>query len=444
MATSQQDLYQDWQSTKKTVLERSRYMFNNPFMSDVALSCDGSDKKFFAHKYVLGTSSAVFYAMFYGELAEKNSVVNLSDTDDVILEQFLRFLYTDECNLTEDNAMLVLYLAKKYIVPLLADKCIEFLKGIFTEENVLTLLDQADQLDERKLENKCWDFIELNASVVINSAAFTDIKQTTLVTLLKRDALNVKEVDLFKAVVKWSEAECSRKGIEANPKNKRTVLGNAIYQVRFLSMTAEEFAKNVSRTGVLSAEELVLFYGTLSGLKRLSRVWNMTERSVKNETLLRCSRFGEYTINESIGKRKARNGIFNKTLCVVFSKSVKFYGVRMLGDKGNSYDVTLKINSLPNVINGKFKAQKNSRGISGFDVMLPTPITVQASAIVCLQATIEGKFANLGINGRGAVETEGIIVNFFNLFDDLSSTVKKGQFDEIIFGEVKCKVQHSG
>jgi hypothetical protein len=89
--------YADWQSTKKTVLERSRHMFNNPFMSDVKFSCEGSDKKFFAHKYVLATSSAVFYAMFYGELAEKNSVVHLSDTNEDILEEFLRFLYTDEC-----------------------------------------------------------------------------------------------------------------------------------------------------------------------------------------------------------------------------------------------------------------------------------------------------------------------------------------------------------
>ena len=80
MAQSEQ--YVDWQSTKNTVVERSRHMFNNPFMSDIMFSCEGSDKKFFAHKYVLSTSSAVFYAMFYGELAEKNKVVHLSDTSE--------------------------------------------------------------------------------------------------------------------------------------------------------------------------------------------------------------------------------------------------------------------------------------------------------------------------------------------------------------------------
>ena len=69
MATPQQDSHMDWQLTKSTVSKRSSHMFNNPFMSYVKLKCKSSDKKFFANKYVLGTSSAAFYAMFYGNLA---------------------------------------------------------------------------------------------------------------------------------------------------------------------------------------------------------------------------------------------------------------------------------------------------------------------------------------------------------------------------------------
>ena len=41
-------------------------MFNNPLMSDILFTCEESDKKFNAHKYVLATSSSVFYTMFYG------------------------------------------------------------------------------------------------------------------------------------------------------------------------------------------------------------------------------------------------------------------------------------------------------------------------------------------------------------------------------------------
>jgi hypothetical protein len=39
--------------------------------------------------------------MFYGGLAEKDSI----DTNEESLEQFLRFLYTEECTLTGDSVV---------------------------------------------------------------------------------------------------------------------------------------------------------------------------------------------------------------------------------------------------------------------------------------------------------------------------------------------------
>jgi hypothetical protein len=75
-------------------LERNAHMFDNIFMSDITLTCADSSRVFHTHKYVLGTSSAVFYAMFYGDMAEKASNIHLPDTDEESLQEFLRFLYT--------------------------------------------------------------------------------------------------------------------------------------------------------------------------------------------------------------------------------------------------------------------------------------------------------------------------------------------------------------
>ncbi len=359
MATSQQDV--DWQSTKKTVLERSRHMFNNPFMSDVRFSCEDSDKEFFAHKYVLATSSAVFYAMFYGELAEKNSV-HLKDTNEEGLQEFLRFLYTDECNLSTDNAVFVLYLAKKYIVPSLAQKCIEFLEANLRVANAVTVLQQAIQFDEKKLERKCWDLIDVETRGAIASDAFTDISQATLAELVKRESLNVEELDLFKAVLKWSEAECSRKGIEANPKNKRAAMGNTIYQIRFAYMTPQEFGQNASQSGILTPEEVILFYDVISGVERASEKWNMSERRAKGEVLLRCCRFASYTYRCITAGPRTWD-----TLCISFSEAVKIHGVHLLGVEGEEYDVKLQVYSQS--VKNKLLSQQNSRGISGFDVI---------------------------------------------------------------------------
>ena len=438
MATSQQDV--DWQSTKKTVLERSRHMFNNPFMSDVKFSCEGSDKKVFAHKYVLATSSAVFYAMFYGELAEKNSV-HLSDTNEEGLQEFLRFLYTDECNLSTDNAVFVLYLAKKYIVPSLAQKCIEFLEANLRVENAVTVLQQAIQFDENNLEKKCWDLIDLKTGDVVASDAFVDVNEATLAELLKRESLNVEEVDLFKSVLKWSEAECSRKGIESNSKNKRAVIGNAIYQIRFASMTPQEFAQNASQSGILTPEEVILFYDNISGVEKASETWNMSERRAKKEELLRCCRFVGYKRYSVHRDRMSKipQTTWENVLSISFSKSVKIHGVRLLGDEGgNEYDVKLEVFSQS--VENKFLSEKNSSGISGFDVMLPAPIKVQANDVVHLKATMKGKYdiCSIGYGEKKKVETNGIAVNFFNTPGEHSGEtfVEQGQFDEIIFSKI--------
>ncbi len=183
----------DWQSTKKNVLERNRHMFNNSDMSDVNFICEGSDKTFYAHKNVLGTSSVVFNAMFYGSLAMKDSTVRLSDTNEESLEQFLRFVYTDKCTLTSDNVVAIMYLAKKYILPSLNEKCVHFLLKILNVENVLDVLEQADCFDEKELKIGCWKFIVSNIHELV---AFSNISQTTLAKLLKRDELIMQEESL--------------------------------------------------------------------------------------------------------------------------------------------------------------------------------------------------------------------------------------------------------
>ena len=268
----------DWQSTKKTVSERNRHMFNNSDMSDISFTCEGSDTIFYAHKYVLGTSSAVFHAMFYGDLAEENSVLYLSDTDAKSLGEFLRFLYTDECNLAINNVVSVMYLSKKYVVPVLTEKCVGVLESNIKSENVMSILEQATHFYEQKLEMSCWTFIESNTEDVVSSKDFNNISQKTLASLLKRDDLSILEVELFRAVLKWSDVQCSKKDIAATSENKRSVIGDAIYDLRFLAMNEREFAHNVATSGLLTAGEMLPIYNKYNGIDSPHLKWKMSER----------------------------------------------------------------------------------------------------------------------------------------------------------------------
>ena len=282
MSSVQSDV--DWQSKKNTVLERNRHMFNNPEFSDISFTCEGSDKIFYAHKYVLATSSVVFKAMFYGDLAEKDSAVHLKDTDQKSLTEFLRFLYTDRCKLTTENAISVMYLSKKYIVPSLSAKCVESLRSFMKAENVMSILEQATNFDEKELVKNCWKFIESNTRNAIASKDFDKISQTTLASLLKLDCVNATEVELFRAVLKWSASQCSTKGMDPTRENKRSVIGDAIYDLRFLAMSQNEFAQNVAASGLLTAEEMIPIYNKFSGVQSPDLKWTISKKRVNRTT----------------------------------------------------------------------------------------------------------------------------------------------------------------
>lgn len=53
----------------------------------------------------------------------------------------------------------------------------------------------------------------------------------------------------------WSRKECHRNGIDETPENQRSVLGNVLSHIRFPTMSLREFAHDVSRSGILSAED---------------------------------------------------------------------------------------------------------------------------------------------------------------------------------------------
>ena len=105
----------NWQTKLQTIVERTAFIFNNEMLSDVKFVVpvssgeSKSTKVIPAHKFVLAIGSPVFFAMFYGQMAETKDSIELPDCDyDSLLELF-RFLYSDEVTLSGSNVMQVMY-----------------------------------------------------------------------------------------------------------------------------------------------------------------------------------------------------------------------------------------------------------------------------------------------------------------------------------------------
>ena len=241
-------------------------MFNNECFSDIKFvvrKMDGeSESKYVipAHKFVLSISSPAFEAMFYSELAETKDSIELPDCKYQSLLELFRFMYSDEVNLNGSNVMGVLYLAKKYMVPSLADKCTDYLQDKLDASNAFSILPKAHQFDEKKLVKRCWKVIDEHCEEAIKSDGFATLERSLIEEVVKRDTLNIEEVELFKAVDSWATKKCKEEGLTADGNVKRKLLGeNIVKAIRFPAMKQQDFAGVVLGTKILTQDEVCDF-----------------------------------------------------------------------------------------------------------------------------------------------------------------------------------------
>ena len=439
----------DWQMEKQTVLERNKSMFNQHVMSDVnfvvPLRKDGEVKEHIhAHKYVLAISSPVFYAMFYGNLAEKSSEIHLPDADSSSFLAFLKYLYCDECKLTVESAIDVLYLAKKYMLPYLEKLCSNFLQESITAANAFTLLGQSLKISEDDLQKKCWYFIESHCQEALTSTAFLNISQDILISMLEFEGLNVKEINLFQALVKWSTHQLKERDLEPTTENRRDVLGNAVYYIRYLTMSQKEFAEVVSKCDLLTKDEVIAIFQMLNGVSSSIDTFqvNLNKRIQGKPRQLkpthRCSRFAKDQIRTS------------KTLCgwqytsgtpdiLSFSvdKDIYFHGVRLFGTIGHSISYHVDMTFSNTRANDRYYSERKNTLVPGFDVLLPSPVVVKKGLWYEISATIKGAGSYYGERGMSSVKCAGVSFNFRDCCDPDTPNNKtlseRGQFYEILF-----------
>ena len=436
-----------WSATTRcTIRERCQFMFNNELLSDVKFQVVSRDaeggsesmKKIPAHKFLLAISSPVFYAMFYGELAEKKDSINVSDCDHKSLLELFRFVYSDEVDLNADNVMQVLYLAKKYMLPSLADKCSEFLRENLDASNVFHVLPDARKYEEKDLENHCWEVIDKDTDEAVKSDGFVTMEKSMLEELVERDSLNVREVELFKAVDCWATKECEKQGLAAEGSVKRKILGERIVKaIRFPVMKQQEFADVVLDCDILTKKELSDLVKYFNSVLNFPIGFSDAMRPGSLQRI-KMSRFKEIDLlGWSYG------GDFKNSIVVSVDKTIKLFAVRLFGSGSNEYSVTLTITDSNGVAlatkTGKFMSQEvqSERGVyHGFDVAFEPTVTLQPGIQYSLDASISGPLSWYGQVGSTRVEHAEVTFLFANTAGarkECDTTVSQGQFPEFVF-----------
>ena len=252
------------QPTKASDVDR---MYNNSFISDIKFTF--GDKKpgqvFYAHKYVLAISSPVFNEMFYSDTEKSIKTMHIPNQDGETLAGFFSFIYKEECPKDFEKDLEVLLIIKEYKIRSFDSTCSDSFKRTTELQKACKLLDELLEMKAEALADICLSKIDLYAHEYFASEYFLNINQSTLKTLLDRDTLYCNETDIFKAVLKWADHQCSLKHLDTSGANRRMVLGDAIYSIRFLLMNQSEFATHVMPTDILQNNETVAIIKLMAG-----------------------------------------------------------------------------------------------------------------------------------------------------------------------------------
>lgn len=356
-----------WQLRRENLRDRVSILFNSKMMSDVLFRIDG--KIIPAHKFLLAAASPVFYTRFYETMTQARSIslaqsfrsrkstfldpfqgsqiIEISDHVSAgAFFEFIRFIYTDEVNVTLENAQDLCVLADDYKVAGLQEKVMDYVASVSTEPDkaficlgVLKRIyckqilyfwrdlteshlypeegfsrastrpssgydrksvtpdmtgrrctsagsvrssnassnsfsnrtqEKGDNFSKRNrqlsyklalvikdMNTTCWHAIEKEAEQALVSKAFLQTDQQIIQELLQRRRCSVPEVALFRAIVRWTDAQCAQRGLEPIGVNRRAVLGEkALRCLRFPAMTMEQIQWEVVPTGLLPHEDV--------------------------------------------------------------------------------------------------------------------------------------------------------------------------------------------
>jgi hypothetical protein len=114
-----------------------------------------------AHKLILAARSPVFRTMFQAPMREASiSTMEIADFSELVVREFVRFLYSDRCPRTvlAEHAEELLAIAGKYEVPALMTVC-----------NAIALLSFADTHNAAALRASALDYVRENARSFVAS-----------------------------------------------------------------------------------------------------------------------------------------------------------------------------------------------------------------------------------------------------------------------------------
>lgn len=188
-----------------------------------------------------------------------------------------------------DDAKQLYFASRKYQIQDLESRCLKYISSIANHTNVCQIFEFAQAVSNTELLGTCTNIMAWDIKQVLESSDFLCSKISTLKYIYTMDDLIIdSEIELFKALEKWIqlhiEIVSTGKCVVMCVCDTRPDLNNwnilcvwnfsyictevaaikeLIYEIRFMSMTANEFAETVAHSDLLTANEKLGFLSNI-------------------------------------------------------------------------------------------------------------------------------------------------------------------------------------
>ena len=309
--------YSSFQDMKRDPLGA---LFCNPFMSDITFVVGSLRCKFPGHRLILFLSNTSFAVKLATEWRDVTEIV-IEDMETSPFLTFLRFLYRGEVVVRPEYLHYFFLMSNLYgqsfLQKLSSD--IQFLQLYQDNFCKIThnLISWYARHGSRNEEEALLTYLKKNMNTFILMKDFDDLNEDFLKRLLDDDDLNVKELDLFLACVKWARKRCFERGLACFAQNLRQAMKPFIDKIRFPTMTLAEFNCGPLESGILKESEEIAI---LLSIKTGSEV-SMKFSAVKRRIPITCPREDSNQFLErkfqSISRRKVPITFPNKESLLV-------------------------------------------------------------------------------------------------------------------------------
>lgn len=206
------------------------------------------DRSFPCHRLIMAACSPYFREVFFtedGKEAESPKEVVLEDVNPSVLNMIVKYLYSAEIDLTDDNVQDIMAVANRFQIPSVFTVCVNYLQKKLSLSNCMAVFRLGLVLSCPRLAVAARNYIADRFELLRQDEEFLKLAPHELFAIIGGDSLNVEKEELvFEAVMAWVRHD----------KERAKVLKEALNCVRFRLLPEAYFKDKVESEEMITAD----------------------------------------------------------------------------------------------------------------------------------------------------------------------------------------------